>query len=100
MFTFVQGAMYYQGRAIAIAAAEEGARVAAAEGGTLPQGMSAAQRYVTDTTLGLSGTSASGRQTPDQVTVTVTTHTVSLIPEWNPQVVQSATLPIEQLTTG
>lgn len=98
MFGFVQGAMYYQGKAIAIAAAEEGARTAAAEGGTLAEGQAAALRYVENTTVGLSGTSVSGSQGVDQVTITITTHTVSLVPEWQPEVVQSASLPVERLT--
>lgn len=98
MFVFVQGAMYYQGKTIAIAAAEEGARTAAAEGGTLAEGQAAAQRYVANTTVGLSGTLVSGTRSADRVTITVNTHTVSLIPDWNPSVVQSASLPVERIT--
>lgn len=100
MFMFVQGAMYYQGKTIAIAAAEEGARVAAAEGATLRAGEVAAERYVGNTTVGLSGTTASGRLNGDTVTITVTTHTLSFVRRWHPEVEQSATLPLERLTAG
>ncbi|GAA1851993.1 TadE/TadG family type IV pilus assembly protein [Myceligenerans crystallogenes] len=100
MFTFVQGAMYYQGKTIAIAAAEEGARVAAGEDGTIGDGEAAAVVYVGNTTLGLSDTSAVGSTTGDTVTMTVTTHTVSVIPGLDPRVVQTASLPLEQLTAG
>ncbi|MBL0884848.1 TadE/TadG family type IV pilus assembly protein [Myceligenerans indicum] len=98
MFAFVQGAMYYQGKTIAIAAAEEGARIAASEGGTLAEGQAAARLYVANTTVGLSGTLVSGAGSADQVTITVTTHTVSLVPAWSPTVVQSASLPVERIT--
>ncbi|MGI5188963.1 TadE/TadG family type IV pilus assembly protein [Promicromonospora sp. CA-289599] len=98
MFMFVQGAMLYQGRAVALAAAQEGARAAAAEHGTTGAGVSAAHEYVSTTTVGLKGTTVTGLRTATQATVTVTTHTVSLIPGWEPTVEQSATLPVERIT--
>jgi Flp pilus assembly protein TadG len=98
MFVFVQGAMYYQGKTIAIAAASEGARIAAAEGGLLAEGKAAAAQYVANTTVGLSGTSVSGSATPDRVTITVSARTVSLVPKWNPTVVQTVSLPVERVT--
>jgi hypothetical protein len=30
--------------------------------------------------------------------VTVTTHTISVLPGWTPQIKQSATMPVERLT--
>ena len=98
MFVFVQGAMLYQGRAVALAAAQEGARAAAAEHGTTGAGVSAAHEYVSTTTVGLKGTSVTGQRTATHATINVTTHTVSLVPGWTPTVEQSATLPVERIT--
>lgn len=98
MFVFVQGAMLYQGRAVALAAAQEGARAAAAEHGTTTESSAAAHAYVSTTTVGLKGTSVTAQRTATHATVTVTTHTVSLVPGWSPTVQQSATLPVERLT--
>jgi Flp pilus assembly protein TadG len=98
MFVFVQGAMFYQGRAVALAAAEEGVRVAAAEQGTAYSGIAAANQYIDQTTIGLSSTSVTGTRTAAQAVITVRTHTVSLVPGWRPTITQSATLPVERLT--
>ncbi|PUB29042.1 hypothetical protein C8K30_103468 [Promicromonospora sp. AC04] len=98
MFVFVQGAMLYQGRAVALAAAQEGARAVAAEYGTVGAGVNAAHEYVNATTVGLKGTTVTGRRTATYATVSVTTHTVSLVPGWQPTVEQSATLPVERVT--
>lgn len=98
MFVFVQGAMLYQGRAVALAAAQEGARVAAAEHGTASAGVTAAHRYVGTTTIGLTGTTVTGTRTATEASITITAHTVSLVPGWRPTVTQSAHLPVERLT--
>jgi len=98
MFVFVQGAMLYQGRAVALAAAQEGARAAAAEYGTTGAGVAAAHEYVNATTVGLTGTTVTGQRTATHATVSITTHTVSLVPGWKPTVGQSATLPVERVT--
>ena len=98
MFVFVQGAMLYQGRAVALAAAQEGARAAAVEHGTAAAGVAAAQAYVNATTVGLEGTTVTGQRTATHATVNITTHTVSLVPGWQPTVEQSATLPVERIT--
>lgn len=98
MFVFVQGAMLYQGKAVALAAAQEGARAVAAEHGTTTEGSAAAHAYVNTTTAGLKGTSVTAQRTATRATVTITTHTVSLVPGWSPTVKQSATLPVERIT--
>ncbi|GAA4719625.1 hypothetical protein GCM10023198_49480 [Promicromonospora umidemergens] len=98
MFVFVQGAMLYQGKAVALAAAQQGARAAAAEHGTTGAGVAAAHEYVRSTTVGLEGTTVTGQRTATHATVNITTHTVSLVPGWQPTVEQSATLPVERIT--
>jgi Flp pilus assembly protein TadG len=98
MFLGVQAALMYQGRTIALAAAQEGARDAASETGTAASGMAAASSFVSATTAGLSGTSVTGVRTAATARITVTTHTVSLMPGWKPTIIQSAALPVERVT--
>ncbi|GAA5029624.1 TadE/TadG family type IV pilus assembly protein [Actinopolymorpha pittospori] len=100
MFLGVQAAVMYQGRTIALAAAQEGAREAAGEQGTAASGISAAHTFVSSTTAGLKGTSVSGYRNADEARITVTTHTVSVIPAWKPTITQSASMPVEKVTTG
>ena len=100
MFLGTQAAVMYQGRTIALAAAQEGARVAAGEYGSTTAGITAAHDFVASTAAGLTGTSVNGFRTATEAGITVTTHTVSVFPGWNPTITQSATLPVERLTTG
>lgn len=94
----LQAALLYQGRALAIAAAQEGARAAAAEHGTASAGISTAQTYLATSTAGLSGTSVTGSRGATSATIVVSTTTTSVIPFVNPRITQSASMPVEQLT--
>ena len=94
----VQAAVLYQGRTITLAAAQEGARIAAAADGTNAAGVAAASDFVSSTSAGLKNTSVSGNRTATTATITVTTYTVSLIPFVSPKITQSASMPVERLT--
>lgn len=96
----LQAALLYQGRALSIAAAQEGARAAAAEHGTASIGISTAETYLATSTAGLSGTSVTGTRGATSATITVSTTTTSVIPFVNPRIVQSASMPIERLTSA
>jgi len=98
MFLGVQAAVLYQGRTITLAAAQEGARVSAAADGSNVAGVAAASDFVSFTSAGLKNTSVSGNRTATTATITVTTHTVSLIPFVSPKITQSASMPVERLT--
>lgn len=98
LFLGVQAAMLYQGRTVALAAAQEGARDAAAENGSASAGISTARTFINTSTAGLSGTNVAGSRTATVARVSVVTHTVSVIPGWKPTIRQSATLPVERLT--
>ena len=98
MFLGVQAAVLYQGRTIALAAAQEAARASASADGTNAAGIAAASDFVTSTSAGLKNTSVSGNRTATTATITVTTHTVSLIPFVSPKITQSASMPVERLT--
>jgi Flp pilus assembly protein TadG len=98
MFLGMQAALMYQGRAVALAAAQEGAREAASETGTAISGIRAAESFVATSTTGLTGTTVVGQRTATEATITVTTSTLSVIPGWGPTITQSASLPVERVT--
>lgn len=98
MFFGMQVALLYQGRTVALAAAQEGARAAAAEHGTAADGIGAAGSFVAASTAGLSNTTVSGTRSATRATVTVTATTLSVIPGWAPTITQSASMPVERVT--
>ena len=100
MFLGMQAALFYHARTVAIAAAQEGARAAGAENGKTSDGINAAYAFISDAGGDdvLSGASTTAKWTPTTVTVTVAGHSLSVIPGWNPMIMQSASLPVERLT--
>ncbi len=102
MFLGVQGALFYHARTVAIAAAQEGARAAAAETGTTGRGIAAASSFVAQAGGAdvITDVSVSGSRTATTATVTVQGRSLSVIPGWSPPVAQSATVPVERTTTG
>ena len=98
MFLGVQTALMYQGRTIALAAAQEGARAAAGETGSASAGISAASAFVAASTASLKGTTVSGSRSATEARITVVTHTSSVIPGWTPNISQSAVMPVEKLS--
>ena len=100
MFLGMQAALFYHARTVAIAAAQEGAKAAGGENGTESDGVSAASSFVVEAGGDdvLTGASATADRTATTVTVTVRGHSLSVIPGWNPVIVQSASLPVERLT--
>ena len=99
MFLGMQAALIYHARTVAIAAAQEGARAAGAENGQTSDGIKAAHSFISDAGGEiLTGTHTTANRTPRTVTVSVTGHSLSVIPGWNPTIKQSASLPVERLT--
>ena len=98
MFVGMQAALMFQGRTLALAAAQEGAREAAAEHGTVAAGIGAAESFVAGSTSGMKNTTVTGTRSATWATVTVTTTTLSVIPGWEPTITQSATMPVERVT--
>ena len=98
MFLGVQAALMYQGRTIALAAAQEGAREAAGETGSAGSGIAAASSFLAVTKAGLQGSAVTGSRSATEARITVVTHTVSVIPGWNPTITQSAAMPVEKLS--
>ena len=100
MFTGMQAALIYHGRTVALAAAQEGARVAAVMSSTAQAGEVAAAQFVDSAggqdVLRDATVTATRDATTAQVTVSGTTLTV--VPGWVPTITQSAVAPLEQVT--
>lgn len=101
MFLGMQAALFHHARTVAIAAAQEGARTAAAEYGTEAAGVAAASAFVEDAGGDevLAHATSRAERNPTTVTVVVRGRSLSVIPGWAPVVRQSASAPVERLTT-
>ena len=101
IFGGIQGALYYYGRSIALAAAQEGSRSAAAQNGSLGAGNAAAITFITRAggTDVLQGSQVSSSRSATDATVTVHGSSLSILPFWGgPTITQSASAPLERLT--
>jgi len=100
MFLGMQAALFYHARTVAFAAAEEGARAAAAEQGREADGIDAANDFIAEAGGDdvLTDTYVSASRTTTTATLTITGFSLSVIPGWNVRITQSASLPIERVT--
>ena len=99
LFLAVQAGTWFHARSIALASAQSGARTSAMLNSSLEAGLSSARSFATDvggTTL--TGVTVTGDRTATSTTVTVTGHSVRLVPFMDVTVSQSATLPVERYT--
>jgi Flp pilus assembly protein TadG len=99
LFLAVQAGMWFYARSIALAAAQSGARTSAMLDSSLQAGLSDARSFAT----GVGGTTLSditvtGDRSATSSTVTVSGHTVRLVPFMDLTVTQTATLPVERYT--
>lgn len=99
-FAAVQAGLVYQAQAVALAAAEEGARVASTENGTAGAGRNAAAAFASRAGGSwLQGQSVSGSRGAARATVTVTGTSLSILPGYAGFAIsQSASLPVERIT--
>ena len=100
MFLGLQATLYYHARAVALAAAQEGAREAGSETGTGESGAATATTFLADAGGSdvITSTRVSGSRTPTTATVTVTGTSLSVIPGWHITLTQSASRPVERPT--
>ena len=99
LFLAVQAGTWFHARSIALASAQSGARTSAMLNSSLEAGLSSARSFAADvggTTL--TGVTVTGDRTATSTTVTVTGHSVRLVPFMDVTVSQSATLPVERYT--
>ena len=105
IFGVIQGALFFHGRNVALAAAEQGVRAGRADGQSDPAAVAAAQarQFLADTGEldNLTELAITPAVDGDRLRVTVTARTVSLLPGLpGPQVRQSAAGSLEVFTTG
>lgn len=105
IFGVVQGALFFHGRNVALAAAEQGVRAGRADGPGDPAAVAAAQarQFLLDTGEldNLTELVITPAVDADQVRITITARTVSLLPGVpGPRVSQSAAGSLERFTTG
>lgn len=100
MFVGMQAALIYHGRTVAIAAAQEGARAAAAQVWSPGAGEVAAAEFVASAGGEgvLSGVTVTASRDTTTATVVVSGTTLSVVPGWTPQITQSASAPVERIT--
>ncbi|USQ77786.1 TadE/TadG family type IV pilus assembly protein [Ornithinimicrobium cryptoxanthini] len=99
LLAMVQGGLWFHARAVALGAAQEGARVAAAENSSAGAGIFAATTFVADAGTGVVvNPTVTGSRSGATATITVTGAAQSLVPFLNPAVSQSASLPVERIT--
>ncbi len=101
LFLGTQAALYHHARTVATAAAQEGARAAAAERGSEAAGITAATGFVEDAGGDdvLTHTTVTATRTPVRATITIRGTALSVIPGWRPTIRQTASLPVERLTS-
>jgi Flp pilus assembly protein TadG len=104
LFGVIQGALFFHGRNVALAAAEQGVRAARADGQADQAGTAAeqARQFLVDTGEldNLTGLSITPDVGADTVRVTVSARTVSLLPGIpGPRVSQTASGVIERFTS-
>ena len=100
MFTGMQAALIYHARTVAIAAAQEGARTAAAQYSSGAAGDVAAEQFIASAGGGdvLRGVTVTATRNATTASVVVAGATMSVVPGWTPQIVQSASAPVERVT--
>jgi hypothetical protein len=91
-------AMFFYGRTTALAAAQAGAAAGAAEDGTQADCVRVAVELADRAGDSLAGVQVTCHLRAGTVTATVTGNTLSLVPGWEPETSQSATVPREEVT--
>ena len=100
ILTVMDAGLFFHARAVAIAAAQEGARAAAAQRATAGAGTAAARSFIDDAggqdVFG--AWTVTGDRSATTASVTVTGTALGLLPGLRLPVRQSATVPVERLT--
>jgi Flp pilus assembly protein TadG len=95
----LQTGLYFHGRSVAQAAAQEGCRVAAALDGTAEAGHQAAQEFAEQMGAGeLEEPQVVVDRAENTARVTVSGTGMSLVPMWHPNIKRTSTCPVERVT--
>ena len=95
----VQGALFFHARNVALAAATEGARTAAVEGGRTSDGIAAAASFVADAGGDRVIEGLAGDRNAERVVITIRGASLTVVPGWSPTFEVQATARTEQLTS-
>ena len=97
-----QAALYYHARNVALAAATEGARAAAVEGGRTSDGIAAASTFVADAggDRVIEDLSVDGDRSAERVVITVRGASITVVPGWSPGFEVQAVARSEHLTVA
>ena len=100
ILTVMDAGLFFHARAVAIAAAQEGARAAAAQRATAGAGTAAARSFIDDAGGQdvFEAWTVTGNRSATTASVTVTGTALGLLPGLRLPVRQSATVPVERLT--
>lgn len=94
----VQIGILFQARAVARGAAQEGARVAAAETALVGDGIAAATAFTAHSGDALRNTQITGTRTATAATITVSGAVLSILPGYTLTVSQTGAMPVEKVT--
>lgn len=98
IFGIVQGAVYYQARSVAVAAAETGLRAARVVNGSSAAGQAAAAGFLARSQPGLTGAQVTATRTATVAAVQIRGESPSLLPGITFTVSVASELPVERLT--
>lgn len=96
--TVMQGSLWWWSRNVTLGAAEEAARTTAQEHGSPADGRAAASSYISQSKAGLTAVTINVTRSATSVTATVSGRAMTVIPGFNLEVRQAATLPVERIT--
>jgi len=98
IFGIIQGALYYQARTVANAAAEEGLRAARTTTGTSGAGQAAAADYLSRNGATLTSPSVTASRTATTATITISGQSQNILPGLDFTVTVRSALPVERIT--
>jgi Flp pilus assembly protein TadG len=97
LVTVQLGTVFYA-RAVASSAARQGLDAARVADGSEAQGRAAARQFLTDVRAGLRNPAVVVDRRGDDVTVTVTSEVISVVPVWRPAVTVTVSASTEEVT--
>jgi len=98
MFLGWEGALAYQARSVYMAAAQQAARTAASQAGTIEAGTASAASFASKASSAVHLTEVSGSSDGTTVTFTVSGTFDGVIPGFAPTIRQSASMPVERIS--
>jgi hypothetical protein len=99
LITVQLGTVFYA-RAVASSAARQGLDAGRVADGTAARGEAASRQFLTHVHAGLRDPAIEVDRGPADITVTVSSEVVSLVPLWRPTVTVTVVAPVEEVTSS